>query len=839
MVGKAPSSTRLLHLRRLGQQPLRTTIAVVAVGAGVALLAGVTIAAASISASIAGFTSGLAGSATLRVTGPVDHGGIQESTLAKVAAVPGVDVAVPLVVARAIGVDSTGEEQYVTSIGVDCTIEAVVGDFACDDAAFRTVPVVLAPRLAAALGPDGIFRTDGGPVPVRDAVTVPSLDDFNGGEVAVWPLAEAQRRFTRPARLDSILVVPEAGTDAAALRAAVAAAVGPSNQVVDVEEPFVDSNVIDQLVVGLLLTSLLGLVVGSQLVHNTLLLTFEERRRELALVGAVGATPRRVRRGVFTEAAVLGSVGGLLGGGLGVLVARTFVQSLSEQSERTAGVHLGLHIRAVDVAIAVAVGVGAAVLGAWEPARRAARLDLAGELAGRRPPPVVRSGASRLTVLLAAGVAVGMGLAWAGSRDGSLESWQPTAVVLGMGVTFTCAFPMAGRLAPVLVAALQRVAERRTGLVRVALGNLAGDPARTKSVATAFGIAVSTAVTIGALVPSIEAGGRADARHRGDDAVTVSAVRLNNAAGVDAKLTADEEASLAAIDGVADVRRGYLAEVVHPMVGYLSVEAIDGPPASYPLWEGTPAPEALAAGHVMIGPALARNKSLEPGDRFTFPGVAGLVQLTVGGIWASPNGVGRSIGLSRAGFEELFGPRPPMLVQLVPEPGVAVGELARRVREAGFGPHVTVYTPDEVADELAREYRSFAEPFRALQIGLLGVAFAATASTLLLVAVQRRREHALLAAVGMTPRRLTAMALVEVLILAVTAIVAGAVTGLLGAVAFAWASGVLTGLAFPAPLSLGSLPSVSVLVIVVAVAAAVLPALRFGSVNPAIALREE
>lgn len=839
MVGSSPSSTRLLHLRRLRQQPLRTTIALVAVAAGVALLAGVMIASASITSSIAGFTSGLTGSATLRVSGAADHGGIDESTLANVVAVPGVDVAVPLVVARAIGVDSAGDEQYVTSIGVDCTIQAVVGDFACDDAAFGMAPVILSPHLAAALGPDGVLRTDGGPVAVRDAVTIPSLDEFNGGEVAIWPLAEAQRRFTRPARLDNILVVPEADSDAAALRAAVAEAVGPSNQVVHVDEPFVDSNVIDQLVVGLLLASLLGLVVGSQLVHNTLLLTFEERRRELALVGAVGATPSKVRRGVFTEAAVLGGVGGLLGAGVGVLVARTFVASLSEQSERTAGVHLAVHVRALDVALAIAVGIGAAAVGAWEPARRAASLDLAGELAGRRQPAVARSGASLLTGLLAAGVVVGMGLAWAGSRDGSLEPWQPTAVVLGMGVTFTCAFPMAGRLAPAIVGALQRVAERRTGLVRVALGNLAGDPARTRSVATAFGIAVSTAVTIGALVPSIEAGGRADARQRGDDVVTVSAVRLNNAGGVDAKLTADEEASLAAIDGVAGVRRGYLAEVVHPMVGYLSVEAIDGPPAGYHVWRGAPATDALAAGHVMIGPALARNKSLEPGDQFTFPGISGLVELTVGGIWASPGGVGRSIGLSRAGFEELFGPRPPMLVQLVPESGVAIDELASRVRRGGFGPHVTVYTPDEVADQLAREYRSFAEPFRALQVGLLAVAFAATASTLLLVAVQRRREHALLAAVGMTPRRLTIMALVEVLILAGTAIVAGAATGLLGAVAFAWASGVLTGLVFPAPLSLSSLPSAAVLVIVVAVAAAVLPALRFGSINPAIALREE
>jgi putative ABC transport system permease protein len=834
------SSTRLLHLRRLRQQPLRTAVAVVAVTAGVALLAGVTIARASIGTSIERYTSGIAGAATLRVVGPVDHGGIQESTVARVAAVPGVEEAVPLVIARAIGVDSAGGEQYVTSIGVDCSIESVIGAFECDEASFAAIPVALSPRLAASLGPDGVLRTDGGAVPVRGAVTVASLDGFNDGEVAVWPLREAQARFTRPERLDAILVVPEDGAAPDVLRAGVEDAAGPTNKVVDAADPFVDSDIIDQLLVGLLLASLLGLVVGGQLVHNTLLLTFEERRQELALMGAVGATPRRVARGVMTEALLLGGVGGLLGAGLGVVVARAFVSSLSEQAERTEGLHLGLHVGAADVAIAVAVGMAAAAIGALKPARRAARLDLAGELAGRRRQEVTATGSSLLTIALVVGTTVGVVLAWAGSRGGSLETWQPGATVIGMGMTFTCAFPLPGRIAPRIVDALARSAGRRTGLVRVAHGNLMGDPARTRAVTTAFAIAVSVAVTLGALVPSIEAGGRADAANRGGGAVvTVSAVPVNNASGVDAKLTEAEETALAGIDGVSEVRGSYLALVSHPSVGLISLEAVDGPPPRYTVYRGGDAARVLAAGHVMIGPALARSHGLAPGDRFSFPAVSGPVTLTVGGVWASPSGVGRSLGVSHDEFDRLVGPRPPMLVQLVPEGGVSTAELASEVRAAGFGPHVRILTPDELADLLAREYRAFAEPFRALQLGLLAVAFTATASTLLLVAVQRRREHALLAAMGLAPRGLGAMALVEVLILAVIAIATGALAGLLGAVTFAWASGVLTGLAFPAPLTLSPLPAAAGIVLLVAGAATALPALRFSRINPAIALREE
>jgi putative ABC transport system permease protein len=178
-------------------------------------------------------------------------------------------------------------------------------------------------------------------------------------------------------------------------------------------------------------------------------------------------------------------------------------------------------------------------------------------------------------------------------------------------------------------------------------------------------------------------------------------------------------------------------------------------------------------------------------------------------------------------------------VRLVPDDGVSPTELARRVRAAGLGPHVLVLTPQELADMLADEFRSFAEPFRALQYGLLAVAFAATASTLLLVAVQRRRENALLLAVGLTPHGLSLMAIVEVVILAGVAIVSGAIAGLIGAIAFGWASAVITGLAFPAPVTLSSLPAVAAAVLVVAGAAAALPALRSSRMNPAVALREE
>ena len=181
---------------------------------------------------------------------------------------------------------------------------------------------------------------------------------------------------------------------------------------------------------------------------------------------------------MLTEAALVGGVGGLLGAGFGMAIAGTFVASLSEQAERTAGVHLDVHIAPRDVVAAAVVGMLAATLGALVPARRAARLDLAGELAGRRREEVATTGSRVVTSLLFVGMTAGVAAAWAGSRDGSLETWQPVAAVAGMGLGISCAFRLPGRVAPTLIDTCQRVVRQRTGLVRVAHGNLVGDPAR-------------------------------------------------------------------------------------------------------------------------------------------------------------------------------------------------------------------------------------------------------------------------------------------------------------------------------------------------------------------------
>jgi putative ABC transport system permease protein len=118
------------------------------------------------------------------------------------------------------------------------------------------------------------------------------------------------------------------------------------------------------------LTVLLGGVAGISLlvggigVMNIMLVSVTERIREIGLRKALGATPRIIRRQFLVEASVLGSVGGVLGAGLGLIGAVVLPHFISDQIAISPVATIGA------IAIAIAIGIGFGVY----PASRAARL---------------------------------------------------------------------------------------------------------------------------------------------------------------------------------------------------------------------------------------------------------------------------------------------------------------------------------------------------------------------------------------------------------------------------------------------------------------------------------
>ena len=131
--------------------------------------------------------------------------------------------------------------------------------------------------------------------------------------------------------MDVIYIIPASGTSVATLKARLARTVGPWNGVLDSTEPPPVAQVASDIFIPLFgLLSLFALGIGAVLVYNTLSLSLEERRRELAIVAAVGGTPRALAAGALAEAALLGVAGGIAGTFGGMLLARPLAHSLSD-----------------------------------------------------------------------------------------------------------------------------------------------------------------------------------------------------------------------------------------------------------------------------------------------------------------------------------------------------------------------------------------------------------------------------------------------------------------------------------------------------------------------------
>ncbi len=109
----------------------------------------------------------------------------------------------------------------------------------------------------------------------------------------------------------------------------------------------------------------IGIVVGGIVIMNIMLMTVNERTREIGLRKSLGATRGDIRRQFLVEAVILASLGGLLGvamgwGGAGAVATFT---------------PLPARVTAWSVGVALLLGAGTGVLFGVYPASRAARLD--------------------------------------------------------------------------------------------------------------------------------------------------------------------------------------------------------------------------------------------------------------------------------------------------------------------------------------------------------------------------------------------------------------------------------------------------------------------------------
>jgi putative ABC transport system permease protein len=299
--------------------------------------------------------------------------------------------------------------------------------------------------------------------------------------------------------VDAIGVVGEPGTDVDQLRERIDAVLdGETSTLVGDERgraELRDATATSVNVVSLAgVFSAFALLVSIFGVASMLGLSIAQRQQELALLRAIGATPRQVRRLVFRETLVLSLIATAAAYFPGQLLGRVVFDFLAEQGIATAGV--AFHQGWIPSVAAMVVAILAALGGALGAGRRAARTNPSQALAEASLDDRPMGGGWRvLAGLLFVGAGVALTIVTVAVLSGPLApaTAAPAVIVFTIGLAL---------LSPVLAKVMIFVVQWP---VR-ALGGLTGDLAvlnargRTSRLAAVMGpVILLTGVSTGML----------------------------------------------------------------------------------------------------------------------------------------------------------------------------------------------------------------------------------------------------------------------------------------------------------------------------------------------------
>ncbi|MFE1960131.1 ABC transporter permease [Streptomyces sp. NPDC059479] len=332
----------------------------------------------------------------------------------------------------------------------------------------------------------GVFTTEDGAVNA-------------GGSLVLFDTAVAQKLYLEPGYFMDVTVTAAPGASDSAILTDVKGLIGKNaeaqtgKQLADEQAANIESSVstLNQM---LLAFAAIALFVGVFLISNTFTMLVAQRTRELALMRAVGASRRQVKRSVLAEAAVVGAIASAVGFLVGLGLATGLRSAMGSFGARMPAGPLVVSPTAVGAAFVV--GVLITLIAAWLPARRAAKIPPVAAMSSVHAVATTRSLVVRNSigaVLALLGAVLIVAGAAAGADNGRL--------LIGGGAFLT----MIGVI--VLIPLLSRpvIALVRPALQRVfgVAGKLAGqnavrNPRRTGATASALaiGLTLVTGLTV-------------------------------------------------------------------------------------------------------------------------------------------------------------------------------------------------------------------------------------------------------------------------------------------------------------------------------------------------------
>jgi putative ABC transport system permease protein len=836
---------RRIHLAALIGDWRRTLLSAIGVALGVTVVLGTVILKSELTRPFDSFGPSLTHAAdigVLEVT-PNVGGRLPIETVNRLRAeVHGAQAVIPIVAALTPVDGSHG----FFLLGGSCQIELLVGSFNCEQRARDEKPAdgpgvplqistVIAERHGMKLGDE--LRIPGlPPGSAHLGWTFPEFDrveGINDGYVLLAPSVDiAASMLSAPGYATAAFVLPRSGADIGAdidrVVAGVASA-GPPRP----HQPAV----LDNATQSFNLTVLAGILVGCLIALNTILLSVEDRRAVMGTIGAIGAKPVGLFGGMLCEGAVVGFFGGLLGVPGGFLLGTYLVDRFGRAMLAGSGGTIAAHFTPSLIVIGAAAGTLSGILAMVGPAVRLLRegplasMASAGGVQRARTIPMwpLVAGAS----LLAGAVVVSKIFA---------RGWLPLnmgiyGLTVGMfGIALVTVW-LAPRGAGLLIELLT--------VARAGIGRLLRADVRRYTLLFALSAAILAAET------SLAIASQSMQLLGADQVASQKADRLPAALLIGGQAVLDQrdgqlaDATVKLVSDAADGRNvssRWRSTISSGTLSRLVIGVTPGDWYSRALYQPTGVEDSLwqglRAGEVGLSEVAASRLRTAAGETVELPTVDGPKRYRVAGTFRpqmiNDTAVGDVVLVSdRLAGSDWAAVRDQIAVDYPSAPDAT----AHRKDFLDLGAGLSVYDNEQWRSDATAGITRFLEPLTIAGYLVMAAAGLSVLNVFVLGLVQRKRERAVLRAIGVVPRQEQAVVIAHAALLGLLV----AVLGLLGGVGltYLWSLGspVYYGITIDWGVPVSPLRTGVGVVTVIVLAAAVYPVIHSRRLETAEELR--
>lgn len=361
-------------LREVKARPVRVFFTFLSIAIGVGAVVAVLLATSTTRQAQRDMLKAISGNADLELV--ADGAGFPYEVVAQVREIAGVETAVPSL--NRFAVIFAGDKKARTQVlGIDPRIDQLVRDYEVVAGRLPTKlnEILLDSSFAQSLnvpleGAVKILARGG----LRDFVVVGTVRPSGNSAIALSSAAylvlpAAQAAFDTRANIDQIQLILDAQVDQQTVRTAIEELLP---QGVTVRVPRTSSDMARETMYatenGLHLAIAFALLQAVFIIYNTFQMAVGERRKQLGILRAIGATRRQVAWMILREALAVSVMGAIAGSFLGVWGAG-YLNRATEVVLQVGLPHVELTW--LPFVIAIGLGIGVSLLGAILPARRA------------------------------------------------------------------------------------------------------------------------------------------------------------------------------------------------------------------------------------------------------------------------------------------------------------------------------------------------------------------------------------------------------------------------------------------------------------------------------------